>query len=314
MTGISTASLYNVLAGNSNDIQSAWAVSNEQESSGLVSTTYGGLGAVSGRVLNFQSDYIQNSAWTQNATTGGNKTQLMYSSLTSLINSLTSFRTGLSGLISTTATNPSTATSLQSQTSSALNEAANVLNQTYAGSYLFAGTATDTKPVDVSNYPASGATLSATSLDTAYYQGNSVKASIQVSSTDTVTFGVLGNDTSIAQAFTALGMASQAANTAVTSSVAPNATTLKSAYDLLDTAIQGIANLQAQVGDSSARMKAASETTSTYATYLQGVSSDLTNVNVAQAAAQTSAFQTMLTASYKALADGLSVSLVSYLH
>ena len=109
-------------------------------------------------------------------------------------------------------------------------------------------------------------------------------------------------------------MASQAANTAVTSSVAPNATTLKSAYDLLDTAIQGIANLQAQVGDSSARMKAASETTSTYATYLQGVSSDLTNVNVAQAAAQTSAFQTMLTASYKALADGLSVSLVSYLH
>ena len=261
MTGISTASLYNVLTNGANNLQMAWATSNEQSSSGLVSNTYGGLGAVSERVISFQSEFIQNSAWSSNATATSNKTQATYSALTSLLNSVTKFQTTLSGAV----------------------------------------------------YP-SAATLSATSLDASYYQGNSTTQSVQVGNGNSITYGVPANSTAISQVMTAIGMVAQAANTAKTNGTTPDASVLKSAFTLLSTGVQGLSNLQSEVSDTASRLQNASETATTYSTYLQGVSQKLTNVNVAQAAAQTSAYQTMLTASYKALADGLSVSLSTYLH
>lgn len=313
MTGISTASLYNVLTNGANNLQMAWATSNEQSSSGLVSNTYGGLGAVSERVISFQSEFIQNSAWSSNATATSNKTQATYSALTSLLNSVTKFQTTLSGAVSSTQNNPETASALLSSANTALGEAASSLNQTYAGSYLFSGTATSTQPVNITGYQ-SAATLSATSLDASYYQGNSTTQSVQVGNGNSITYGVPANSTAISQVMTAIGMVAQAANTAKTNGTTPDASVLKSAFTLLSTGVQGLSNLQSEVSDTASRLQNASETATTYSTYLQGVSQKLTNVNVAQAAAQTSAYQTMLTASYKALADGLSVSLSTYLH
>jgi len=312
MTGISTAALYGTLNTNATNIQTAWAASNVQQSSGLVSDTYGGLGAVSDRVVNFQTEFVQNQAWASNANTAGNKTQAIYSSLSTLMSTLTQFQTTLSGAISDTQTSSSTTAALQDSAASALSGVAGILNQTFGGGYLFSGTATDTKPVDLTSYPTG--TLNSTTADTSYYQGNSVQQSVQVGSANTVTYGVLGNNSAIEEAMRAIGIAKQTAAAGVAAGTAANATTLQTAYDLMNTAIKGVANLQSLVNGNAVAIKNAGNTATTYSSYLSGVSADLTNVNVAQAAAQSSAYKTMLTASYKALADGLSVSLVSYVH
>ncbi len=310
MTGISTAAFYGTLNTNSTNIQSAWATSNIQESSGLVADTYGGLGAVTDRLVNFQTEFVQNQAWADNAATAGNKTQAMYSSLSTLMSSLTQFQSTLSGAISNTQTSTATASALKDSATSALDSVAATLNQTFGGNYLFSGTATDTKPIDLTSYPSG--TLNSTTADTSYYQGNTVISSVQVGSSNTVSYGVLASNTAIEEAIRAIGIAKQTAATAVSGGTTVNAATLQTAYDLMNTAIKGVANLQSQVNGNAVAIKNAGTTATTYATYLSGVSSDLTNVNVAQAAAQSSAYKTMLTASYKALADGLSVSLVSY--
>lgn len=308
MTGISTAALYDLLTSNATQAQSAWATANIQESTGLVSTTYSGISDVTSQVLNFQSEYTQNTAWSSNATTAGDRTQAMYTAIGDMSSLLTTFRATLSSAISETAISSSTTSSLATSASSTLSDLASAVNTQFDGRYLFSGTATSTAPVDLTNYPASGTTLSADTADTSYYKGNSTIASVQVGATDTVSYGVTGDNSAIEEALRAVAMVEQTA-----SSGTVDTATLQSAYDLAGTAITDLSNLQAGVSDTASRLTTAETTTTTYASYLQTMADDLTTVDSATAATKVSGMQTILTSSYYALSSVMKVSLASYL-
>ena len=109
-----------------------------------------------------------------------------------------------------------------------MNELASLLNTQYDGRYLFAGSRTETAPVDMSAYSN---TTSATTADTSYYQGNDELASAKVSTSQSITYGVTADNTAFEQAMRAFSMITNA-----TSSPA-DSTTLSSALNLATSAL-----------------------------------------------------------------------------
>jgi flagellin-like hook-associated protein FlgL len=88
---------------------------------------------------------------------------------------------------------------------------------------------------------------------------------------------------------------------------------LSSAYDLVTSAISSLTTLQAQVSQSASSLSTAADRQDTFATLLSNSVSDVKNVNTAAVALKVSEYQTLLSASYDAVAKIAKLSLTSYL-
>jgi len=287
-------------------LQTQATMANEelQESSGLVSTDYAGLGASAKQVLNLQISIARAQSYANAATAANDRATMMSSALSSMSDVLTSFRSDLAAANSTDSTTGSS--SLQATAADMLQEFASALNTQYAGEYVFGGSKTDTAPVDVSDPPYAAATASS-AADTSYYQGDDVTTSVRVSDDQVIQYGITADNTAFEQALRALNMIANSSGTTVDS------TTLTTASDLVVSAMDGLTTLQSRLGaDSSAMQQAASDQT-TYQDDLTTVTDSLTNVDVAAVTAKLTSYQTQLEASYAALSKIESLSLVSYL-
>ncbi|HWL74926.1 MAG TPA: hypothetical protein VNQ74_13740, partial [Burkholderiaceae bacterium] len=98
----------------------------------------------------------------------------------------TQFRAQLTSATSASSTD---AASVTESARNLLEQTASVLNTQYSGSYLFGGSETKTAPVDVSSTSYAAATSPSTA-DTSYYHGDSQLASVRVSDSQTVSYGV----------------------------------------------------------------------------------------------------------------------------
>ncbi len=279
-------------------------MNNEQaeESSGLVSTDYGGLGSQAGQVVNLQVSIAQAQSFASAATAGYDRASTMSSALTSMSDLLTTFRSDLTAATST----DGSSTSLTETASQLLQQMASELNTQYEGEYVFAGSETGTEPVNISDPPYAAATANS-SADTSYYQGDDAVTSVRVSGQQVISYGITADNTAFEQALRALNMVANASGSTVDSS------TLTAASNLVTSAIDGLTNAQSKLGSDMSAMESASSEQSDYQTFATTLADDLTNVNVAAVTAQITTYQTQLEASYAALSKIESLSLVSYL-
>ena len=272
-----------------------------QEASGVVSSDFGGLGSNSQQVLNLQVSVTRAQSYIDAATQTDSKVEVMYSAVNSIADLTTSFRSLL-----TAATN-SASTDSASVTQSAqemLSTMASLLNTQYSGSYLFSGSTTDVAPVDVSSTTYAAATSPSTA-DTSYYQGDSELASVRVSSSQTVSYGVTADNTAFEQVLRAMNLV---ANTS------PLTTdTLNEALDLSASAIDAIGVVQTKISNASSSIEKASASQTDYQSYAKTLGSSLTSVDVAAVTASLSTYQAQLTASYGAISKVQSLNLASYL-
>jgi flagellar hook-associated protein 3 FlgL len=280
--------------------QSMMASQQLQESSGEVSPNYGGLGQSSQQVISLQISVTRAQSYIDAATSAGNKTQAMYSAVTTVSNLLNSFRSTL-----TAADSASTdATATQQTAQQLLQEMGSLLNTQYAGSYLFGGGQTTNPPVDVSSasYPAM---TSPSSASTSYYKGDDETMSVRVSDSETVSYGVTADNPAFEQALRALNLV---ANNSPLSS-----DTLNEAMSLTTSAIDATANVQAGLGISSSAIQSASASQSDYQNFAKTLGDNLTNVDVAAVTAQISTYTAQLEAAYSAISKIQSLNLTSYL-
>jgi len=272
-----------------------------QEASGIVSSDYGGLGQTAGQVVNLQISVTRSQSYIDAATAADNKIQVEYSTVTSIANLLTSFRSDLTAAESPSADSASVVQSAQQM----LQEMASLLNTQYGGQYLFGGAQTETAPVDVSGSSYSALTSLATS-DTSYYKGDSQVPSVRVSDNDLVPYGVTADSSAFEQGMRALNFVAN--NTPLTSD------DIQQALSLVTNAVDGTSTIQASLGLSSSTIQTASANQTDYQTFTKSLSGSLTDVNIPQITAQLSNYQTQLEAAYSAIAKIQGLSLASFLH
>jgi flagellar hook-associated protein 3 FlgL len=272
-----------------------------QTASGKVSNDYGGLGASSKQVIDLQVSVSRSSNYEQAASSADDRVEVMYSATGSIADLLSNFKSQLVAASSAATTDTA---SLTSSAQGYMDDLASLLNSQYGGRYLFAGSQTETAPVDMTAYSN---TTSTTTADTSYYTGDDQIASAKVSDSQTIDYGVTANNSAFEQAMRALSMVVNASSSPVDS------TTIASALDLTNSALDGVIGVQSQLSLKASQLESAVSNQQDYQSYASTLSSSLTDVDVAAVTAQISTYQTQLEASYSALSKILSLKLSDYL-
>ncbi|MCS3762689.1 flagellin [Bradyrhizobium centrosematis] len=281
-------------------VESVMANKQIQESTGVISTDFGGYGSDAQHVVNLQVSVTRAQSYVDAATLADSKIQVMYSAIGSMTDILTQLRSQLSAAStgSSTETNSVITTAQQM-----LQEMGSLMNTQYDGQYVFAGGKTDTAPVDLTSF--SSGTGSTTTADTSYYEGDDEIASVRVASDETVSYGVTADNSAFEEVMRVLKF--------VANSTTLSSSDISSALDLAGTALDDTAAVQARLSNAASSIETASARQADYKSYAETLSNDLTGVDVAAITAQLSTYQAQLTASYSALAKILSINLASYL-
>lgn len=297
---IATFAQSNKMTADAMRVESVMANEQVQESSGVISTDYGGYGSTAQHVVNLQVSVTRAQSYVDAATLADSKVQVMYSAVGSVTDILTQLRSQLSAA----STGSSTETnSVISSAQQMLEQMGSLMNTQYDGQYIFAGGKTDTAPVDLSSF--STGTGSITTADTSYYKGGSEIASVRVASDQTVSYGVNADNSAFEEVMRVLKF--------VANSSSLSSSDITSALDLAGTALDDTAAVQAKLSGAASSIETASARQTDYKSYAESLSSDLTSVDVAAITAQLSTYQSQLTASYSAMSKILSMNLASYL-
>jgi flagellar hook-associated protein 3 FlgL len=300
MLSISTYGLFNTVLGAAKSVQQQEAQASIQESTGLVGTSFADYGDKSRQLLTLQNELTSAQAESTNTATASDRSQATYSAIGNMISLLTTLKSSISAAMSGT-----TSTTLNSVGSSTLEDLAGQVNTQLNGRYLFGGSQTDQPAVDLSTYETT--TASATTADTSYYQGDSQLASVRVSDTSTITYGVTGDNSAIEEALRAAKLVSQATTDPV------DTTALTDAFNLATSAINDLSNLQASVSVTSSRLSDAQNNQTSYISLLTDAASSIKDIDSAQAVAKVSQLDTQLQASYSALSTVMKIRLTDYL-
>lgn len=271
-----------------------------QESSGKVSADYGGLGAKSKQVIDLQVSVARSSNYEDAATSADNRVEAMYSATGSVADLLSNFKAQLTSASGASADTSSLATIAQGD----MEDLASLLNTQYGGRYLFAGSKTESAPVDLSGYSN---TTSTTTADTSYYNGDDKIAAAKVSDSQTIKYGVTADNSAFEKAMRAFSMIANATSSPIDSA------TISSALDLTTSALDGVTGVQTQLSLHATQLERAVSTQQDYQSYASSLSSTLTDVDVAAVTAEVSTYQSQLEASYSALSKILSLKLSDYL-
>lgn len=281
--------------------QSVMAEQQLQEASGVVSSDFGGYGAGSQQIINLQVSATRSQSYIDSANQADSKIETMYSTLASAADLVTQFRSLLTSASNSTSTD---STSVAGSAQDMLEQMASLLNTQYSGQYLFGGSETGTAPVDVTSATYAAATSPSTA-DTSYYQGNSELASVRLTDSQTISYGVSASNTAFEQALRAMNL--------VANNSPLSTDTLSEALELAISSVDAVGVLQSQLSSDASSVEAAVSFQTDYQLYVQTLASDLTSVDVAAVTAELSTYQAQLTASYAAIAKVQSLNLSSYL-
>ena len=297
---VATFAQSNLMIADALRVQSVMANEQIQESSGQISTDFGGYGADAQHVVNLQVSVTRSQSYIDAATLADSKVQVMYSAVGSMTDLITKLRSQLSAASTGSSTGTTTVISSAQQM---LKEMGSLLNTQYDGQYVFAGGKTETAPVDLTSF--SSGTGSTTTADTSYYVGGGETASVRVSANETVSYGVNADNAALEEGMRVLKF--------VANSSSLSSSDITTALDLSSTALGDTAAVQTRLSSAASQIETASAHQSDYKSYAETLSSDLTSVDVAAVTAQISTYQAQITASYSALAKILSMNLASYL-
>jgi flagellar hook-associated protein 3 FlgL len=196
-----------LIVGSALSTQSQYAQAVTQEGTGLVATDFATLGGASTTVmLNLEGNIGQAQTWASNATTVGSRTQAAYTALGNMATTVASLQTQISAALATPSnTNvPIAVNTLQQNLVSEINTQS-------AGVYVFGGSDTSTQPVtpaSLNAYQTSG--FDPSTANSSYYTGDNMALSVQVSSSQTISYGVTASNPAIEQAMRASQLVLQA--------------------------------------------------------------------------------------------------------
>lgn len=268
-----------------------------RESTGLKSTSFGGLGADAASLLRLTSQSSRLTADNTAAGVASAYVQSAYSAVGDIADLASTIKTQLAAQIS--GSNLDSA-SLATYAQGWLDDLQTQLNSQVGGVYLFGGEAVDGAPVDFSDADYDPTTAG----NTGYYQG----------AANGRTFTSV-DGTKISLSATAQSPGFEELARALKSIIANpgDSTTVSSAFDLVGQAVTDIGTTQAALGVQADQLSSLTSRNEAKIGTLDDLATQLKGADLAQAAVLVTNYQTQLEALYSTISSLSSVSLLQYL-
>lgn len=292
---ISTAGMNNQMIGQAMRVQSSYAEALEQQSSGLKSPKLSGLDGQAGAAVGLTADIERSEHLSTKAENATAELEIAYAAVDGIGDLVQGILVDITGAIGTS----NDATSLQTSANDAITNIVTLLNTQYAGSYVFSGGSTSTRPVDIADADYIPGTNSA------YYQGGSNQRTLMLDGGASVSYGAMADDTAFAETLEALALL-------VNTSPLDDAT-MQTAYDTLTAAVTDLARVQEKLSAQTDTLNSVIDNQTDFQLYAGEMLSSLTKVDVAAASAAAAQREVLLEASFSALSSLKSVSVLNYL-
>lgn len=291
-----------------------------QVSSGKVSSDYAGLGADVHRLVSLKNATAGATQYQANNNVVDKRLEAMETSVSQIYDSVTEFRTLLINALNA---NNAQEMGIDEEARNYKDEIAKLLNVQQDGRYLFAGSRTDTQPVDLTGWtpPAWPLTPPLTQYTDEYYKGDQVQLSVAADASLTVNYGVTGDEDAFEYVLRAMhyvdisgpGVGRDTLETALALVNAALGTSQGDATLGVAPLARDLADIRTGIGISRRALENANTNHEDFLLYAQQGIGDIENVDPAAAISQLSANQTQLEASYMVLSRLSQLSLMNYL-
>ena len=281
-------------------LQSELSEANVQKASGIKTDSYAGLDSSASTLIALESAMTRSAAYVEQSEIVAARVETMYDAVDSMYSLLNEYQELLSTAMS--AENAEGA-ALNASAAGTLEEIVSALNIEVDGRYLFGGSVTDSAPVNLDTYAAQ-TTPSAES--TAYYQGDDDKASVRVSDTLSVEYGVTADQSAFEKAIRALSLG-------VNAEEDPQDTdALLEAYDLVGEAMDELLIIQTKLSADADTLEFEIDVQTDTQLRLDSMISDIEEVDLAEVVVRQEELKTQLEASYSVIASLSELSLSDY--
>jgi flagellar hook-associated protein 3 FlgL len=305
---VSTSAQSMLLVSQLNQDNTALNQTQQQVSSGLVSTTYGGYGDQTAALESAQAAVDRTNSYQAATQLALNQTNLQDTQLSQLSSLASELQQDI-----TTAVANNTGSTLMSSASSIYDQVTQILNaQDSNGNYIYGGDQNSTPPVTTTSL-SDLASLS--SVSQAFTSGT-VKGSVQVGDGQTVQVGLLASNigTGILQTLSDIANFNTGSSGNFGSTLTgAQSTFLSNEIPVAQSASDTVTNVAAQNGDTYQQLQGALTQQQAMNTLYTGFVSNIQNVNMASAISSLNLDQTALQAATEVTAQLGQISLLNYL-
>jgi flagellar hook-associated protein 3 FlgL len=305
---ISTSAQSAMLVAQLNQDNTALNQTQQQVSSGLVSTTYGGIGDQTAALESAQAAVDRTNSYQAATQLGINQANLQDTQLTQLSTLASQLQQDI-----TTAVANNSGSTLMASASSIYDQVTQILNsQDSNGNYIYGGDQNNTPPVKTTSL-SDLASLS--SVSQAFTSGT-VKGGVQVGDGQTVQVGLLASNvgSGILQTLSDIANFNTSSNGNLgTTLTGAQSTFLSNEIPVAQSASETVNNVAAQNGNTYQQLQSALSQQQAMNTLYTGFVSNIQNVNMAQAISSLNLDQTALQAATEVTAQLGQISLLNYL-
>jgi flagellar hook-associated protein 3 FlgL len=305
---VSTLAQAQFMLGQVQKDENALQQTQQQVSTGLVSTTYGGIGDQTAALESAQSQDALATGYASSAQIASTQVDLQDTQLTQLGNLASQLQQDI-----TTAVANNNGATLMTQASSIFDQAAQILNSQDAnGNYIYGGGNSNTPPVTATSLSALAALPTASDA----FVNGSDKATVQVSANESVQVGVLASDvgTQLLQTLQDVANFNNGSNGNFGATLTSAQTTfLTNEIPTAQAASQSINEQTGANGEVYQQLQSAVTQQQSMSTLYQNFASNIQNVDMATAASNLSEDQTALQAALEVTSQMGQLSLLNYL-
>ena len=305
---ISTSAQSALLVSQLNQDNTALNQTQQQVSSGLVSTTYGGIGDQTAALESAQAAVDRTNSYQAATQLGINQANLQDTQLTQLSTLASQLQQDI-----TTAAGNNSGSTLMASASSIYDQVTQILNsQDSNGNYIYGGDQNNTPPVKTTSL----SDLASLSSVSQAFTGGTVKGGVQVGDGQTVQVGLLASNigSGILQTLSDIANFNSGSNGNFgTTLTGAQSTFLSNEISVAQSASETVNNVAAQNGNTYQQLQGALSQQQAMNTLYTGFVSNIQNVNMAQAISSLNLDQTALQAATEVTAQLGQISLLNYL-
>lgn len=273
-----------------------------QIGSGRKSQAFMGISRQAERLVSLEATHTRVSQYVENNNAVQRRLQTMESNVAQIFEVMSSYKTLLvDALNAQNAADLNMAVRAQEM----LNQISSMLNVEEDGRFLFAGSATNVQPVDLTGLPAAYVIPTVNGASSGYYQGNTQVLSVRAADNFDVSYGVTADALGFEQAIRALHV--------VVTGVATDPTTLNHALSVTSEALNNIANTRTQIGAVANTLDDLNGKHDEFMLFTEQTIGQIENVDIAEAVSKMNAASIALEASFMTLSRLSQLSLLKYL-
>jgi flagellar hook-associated protein 3 FlgL len=312
MTRISTQSQNDLVLFYMQKNENALTDLSTQVSTGITAQTYAGIAPDAAHLVNFQSQVARQTDFNNTIDTVTTRLQAMQLSVSQIQTEVQQFR----GLIPTGAFS-TTQPDVSTQAKSLLQDIAGYLNSQDGTRYLFAGTQSNTPPVDLTNLPTGAAATLTAPVNgppsaNGYYAGGPPIAPVRVDQQVTVNYGITAADANTFEPI--IRVLNYLANNGPFSSTSPtDNTNLSTAGTMLDQALTGLSSMLGNISLQTAQLNNEKTLHTSTINLAQTQIGNIESVDQATAVTKLNLLETQLEASFSATSSIDKLSLVNFM-